>query len=540
MTLTVFYQQNSRRLRDQFGRGVRDVESIAKGKFRPPWWTFAVSQNHGFLRIIFEVHNNEASDVFLSRSVFALLFLYLSSSIAFAQDKPNIVLVFLDNFGWGEPGFNGGGIIRGAATPRLDQLAAEGLRLTNFNVEVQCTPSRSAIMTGRYAIRSGNGVAPLGEGVYGLVQWEITMAEMLSDAGYSTGMFGKWHLGRTDGRFPTDQGFDEWYGVPNSTDESAYTALEGFADSGVEETFVMEARKGQKPNKVRPYRLDYRPLIDGDLTEKAIDFMKRQSKDGKPFFLYLPYTATHYPTRPHPDFVGKTGNGNWADLLLQIDTYTGRLLDTLDELGIRDNTIFIFTADNGPEAPPRGNVTLTVETASPGSAGPWRGTLFTGFEGALRVPFAMRWPGNIPAGTASDEIVHEMDLFPTLARIAGGKVPEDRVIDGIDMSGFFLGKQKESGREGVIVYMGNDIYGVKWRNWKINFKELDSVFSETVQYGMPRVYNLLTDPQERENVLFPNTWVPKAALPQLEQHVASLKKYPPIPTGAPDPYEPPY
>ena len=108
---------------------------------------------------------------------------------------------------------------------------------------------------------------------------------------------------------------DEWYGVPNSTDESAYTALEGFAESGVEETFVMEARKGEKPDKVRPYRLDYRPLIDGDLTEKAIDFMKRQPTNGKPFFLYLPYTATHYPTRPHPDFVGKTGKGNWADLL---------------------------------------------------------------------------------------------------------------------------------------------------------------------------------------------------------------------------------
>ena len=299
-----------------------------------------------------------------------LILLLLTGSVEAAPDKPNIVLVFLDNFGWGEPGFNGGGIIRGAPTPRLDQLAAEGLRLTNFNVEVQCTPSRSAIMTGRYAIRSGNGIAPLGEGVYGLVQWEVTMAEMLSDAGYSTGMFGKWHLGRTEGRFPTDQGFDEWYGVPNSTDESAYTALQGFAESGVEESFVMEARKGEKPNKVRPYRLDYRPLIDGDLTEKAIDFMTRESKDGKPFFLYLPYTATHYPTRPHPDFAGKTGNGNWADLLLQIDTYNGRLLDAIDELGIRDNTIFIFTADNGPEAPPHGNVTLTVETASPGSGDP--------------------------------------------------------------------------------------------------------------------------------------------------------------------------
>ncbi|MEH6581505.1 MAG: sulfatase-like hydrolase/transferase [Halioglobus sp.] len=238
--------------------------------------------------------------------------------------------------------------------------------------------------------------------------------------------------------------------------------------------------------------------------------------------------------------MGKTGNGSWADLLLQVDTYTGRLLDTVDELGIRDNTIFIFTADNGPEAMPHGNNALSVQTATPGSAGPWRGTLFTGFEGALRVPYVMRWPGRIPAGSASDEIVHEMDLFPSLARIAGGKVPNDRVIDGIDMSNFFLGKQESSGREGVIVYMGNDVYGVKWRNWKINFKELESVFSETVSYGMPRVYNLLADPQERENVLFPNTWVPKAALGQLGEHAASLKTHPPIPTGAEDPYKPPH
>jgi arylsulfatase len=457
---------------------------------------------------------------------------------AHAQDKPNIVLVFMDNFGWGEPGFNGGGIIRGAPTPRLDKLASEGLRLTNFNVEAQCTPSRSAIMTGRYAIRSGNGTVPTGGGVYGLVQWEVTMAEMLSDAGYSTGMFGKWHLGRTKGRFPTDQGFDEWYGIPNSTDEAPYSELPGFAESGVEETFVMEAGKGEEPKKLRPYRLDYRPLIDGDLTEKAIDFMNRQSKSGKPFFLFLPYTATHYPTRPHPEFVGKTGNGAWADLLLQIDTYIGRLLDAIDELGIRDDTIFIFTADNGPEAA-HGNNTLTLETSTQGTAGPWRGTLFTGFEGSLRVPFAVRWPGKIPAGTASDEIVHEMDLFPTLARIAGGKVPDDRVIDGIDMFDFFLGKRKESGREGIIVYMGNDIFGVKWRNWKLNFKEQDTIFSETREYGMPRLYNLYSDPQERENVLFPHTWVPKAALGQLGDHVASLKAHPPIKPGTEDPYDPP-
>ena len=465
------------------------------------------------------------------------IYLFASFTIV-AQDKPNIVIVFLDNFGWGEPGFNGGGITRGAPTPRMDKLADEGFRLTNFNVEVQCTPSRSALMTGRYAIRSGNATVPMGEGVYGLVQWEVTMAEMLSEKGYTTGMFGKWHLGRTEGRFPTDQGFDEWYGIPNSTDESPYSSLAGFEKSGVAETYVMTSKKGETPKKIKPYRLDYRPLIDRDLTDKALDFMDRQAKASKPFFLYLPYTATHFPTMPHPDYNGKTGNGAWADLLLQIDDYTGELLDKVDELGISDNTIFIFTADNGPEALGFGNTSMTVETAINGSPGPWRGSLFTGFEGALRVPFVIRWPDKIKAGTSSDEIVHAMDLFPTLAKIVGGVVPNDRVIDGIEMSDFFLGKTEKSGREGFVVYMGNDIFAVKWRNWKLHFKEQDAWNGELITYTMPRLYNLYNDPQEKDNVLFPHTWVPKIALKQLENHVISLKQNPPIPSGQKDPYEP--
>ena len=394
-------------------------------------------------------------------------------------------------------------------------------------------------MTGRYAIRSGNATVPLGGGIYGLVQWEVTMAEMLSEAGYATGMYGKWHLGRTEGRFPTDQGFDEWYGVPNSTDESVYSSLPGFAESGVPETFVMDARKGETPGRVRPYDLEYRPLIDRNLTDRAIGFMRRQVESDKAFFVYLPYTATHFPTLPHPDFVGRSGNGLWADLLMQIDSYSGELLDALDDLGVADNTIFIFTADNGPEALGFESTNLTVETAVHGSAGPWRGTLFTGFEGALRVPFAVRWPGRIQDGRSSDEIVHAMDLFPTLASIAAGVVPDDRPIDGIDITPFLLGEREKSGRDGFVVYMGADVFGVKWRNWKLHFNEQDDWSAIMRTYTMPRAYNLLTDPQERDNVLFPNTWVPKAALGQLEEHVVSLRTYPPIPTGTPDPYVPP-
>ena len=150
----------------------------------------------------------------------------------------------------------------------------------------------------------------------------------------------------------------------------------------------------------------------------------------------------------------------------------------------------------------------------------------------------MRWPGRIEAGRVSDEIVHAMDLYPTLANIAGGTVPDDRVIDGIDMADFMLARRDESGRDGFVVYMGNDVFGVKWRDWKLHFKEQTGWNGILRQYTMPRIYNLINDPQERDNVLFPHTWVPKAALPQLEEHVLSLREYPPVPTGAPDPYTP--
>ena len=183
---------------------------------------------------------------------------------------------------------------------------------------------------------------------------------------------------------------------------------------------------------------------------------------------------------------------SWDELqvLLQIDSYVSELLDTVDELGIAQDTIVIFTADNGPEALSAGETSMTVETSIHGSAGPWRSTLFTGYEGALRVPFVMRWPSKIKAGRASDEIVHEMDLFPTLAKIAGGKVPSDRVIDGMDMSEFLLGQTEKSGRDGFIVYMGTDIFGVKWRNWKLNFVEMESALSDKRSYNFLKTYNL--------------------------------------------------
>jgi arylsulfatase len=469
-----------------------------------------------------------------SKSVISALLLCCTSSIALAQDKPNIVLVFMDNFGWGELGTYGGGVLRGAPTPRIDSIAEEGMKLLNFNVEAQCTPSRAAIMTGRYAVRTGNAAVPFGTGVYGLTRWEVTVAEMLSDAGYSTGMFGKWHLGDSEGRYPTDQGFDEWFGIPNSSDESYWPDNDLYREGvhpQVKYEHVMEATRDQAPEQLEVYNSARRLTIDGDITDRAIDFMRRKSKDDKPFFLFIPYTQTHLPVEPHPDNKGKTGNGHWADVLAQTDSYVGRLLDTVSELGIEEETIFIFTADNGPEG----------VIPHQGFAGPWRGSYFTGLEGSLRVPFLIRWPGNVPAGVTSNEIVHEMDLFATFAEIAGGDVPDDRVIDSVDQTDFLLGRTDKSNRESVVVYVGQELYGVKWRDWKMMFKEIDTISADPIRnYGVPLFYNLLLDPREEHPVLYapPNFWVRYPAGEVLVDHAKSMQQEPPIAPGTPDPYKP--
>lgn len=462
----------------------------------------------------------------------------LLPTLIFAQDRPNIVLILMDNLGFGELGSYGGGELRGGATERLDALAEEGMRLLNLNVEAQCTPSRAALMTGRYAIRSGNASVPVTTGNYGLTQWEYTMAEMLSDAGYATGMFGKWHLGHTEGRFPNQQGFDEWFGIPNSTDESLWpgqpqfdaVAEEGVSPYSVPE-YIMEGFRDEDPSNVRVYDEEQRRSIDGELTERSIDFMRRQVEADNPFFLFIPYTLPHYPVLPSREFEGASGKGTWGDVLLQTDAYVGDLLDTVDELGIRDDTIFIFTSDNGSEFLP----------GHQGWSGPWRGSYFTGLEGSLRVPFIIRWPGKVPAGQTSNEIVHMMDLYATFAEIAGAEVPTDRVIDSIDQTAFLTGQSEKSARDGLMVYVGKRIFGVKWRNWKMMFNEVELGSDPLVTFDFPRFYNLYDDPKEMYplNPSTPgNFWVRWPMGEIIAEHTASLKAEPPIPEGTPDPYVP--
>mgnify|MGYP000512814469 CR=1 FL=1 len=308
--------------------------------------------------------------------VTAIVMVLGSNTAVWAEsEKPNILMIMVDNLGYGELGVYGGGELKGAPTPRIDKLAEEGMRLTNFNVEPQCTPSRSALMTARHPIRSGTTKVVWGM-LYGMVGWEKTMPELLSEQGYATGMFGKWHIGDTKGRFPTDQGFDEWYGIANTTDESQYSSQYQYDDKVGLKPFIQESKRGETPKAVKPYNLTERRKIDTELTRRTIDFMKRQTDVGKPFFVFVPLTQVHLPTIPHPDFVGKSGNGDFADSVMETDYHVGEMLDAVKKLGISDNTIVIFTSDNGPEE----------VGAYRGTSGFWRGNYFTALEGSLRTP----------------------------------------------------------------------------------------------------------------------------------------------------------
>ena len=456
--------------------------------------------------------------------------------------KPNIVLMLADNLGYGELGVYGGGILRGAPTPRIDKLAGEGMRLLNFNVEAQCTPSRSALMTGRHPIRSGTHSVPRGGVREGLTLWETTLAQLLSGQGYATGIWGKWHLGSAEARLPTNRGFDEWYGIPRTYNEAFAPALnelqsvwpsvgskQGWDPKLVPAEPIYEATKGEKPRQVGELDLDRRRAMEQEITKRSIAFIRRNAMTGKPFFAYVPFSLPHLPTIPNPEFAGRTGNGSWADCLAELDYRTGQILDAIKEAGVEGNTIVIFTSDNGPEARYPWN----------GDSGPWRGTYFTAMEASLRAPFIIRWPGRVPAGRVNNEIVHITDLFSTLARIGGAETPKDRPIDGVDQLDFFVGKQEKSNREGFIAYVADRLHAVKWRNWKMHLIWQVKMYDPPVKLPLPKIVNLLTDLKEEHDLLSYVHWVTNPMTKLLNEHEESLKKYPPIAMGTPDPYSPP-
>jgi arylsulfatase len=468
-----------------------------------------------------------------------LFWLCAGSGPAYAQNRPNIVLILADNLGYGELGSYGGGITRGAPTPRLDALAREGTRLTNFNVEPSCTPTRSALMVGRHPIRSGTYSVPSDGRPYGLVQWEITIARLLSRQGYATASYGKWHLGDSEGRYPNDQGFDEWYGIPNSSDESMWPHQADFDPAVAHFEYVMEGRRGEKTRKIKLYDAEARRAMDGDLTDHTIAFIQRNAKTDKPFFVYVPLAQPHMPTEASKEFAGKTGNGPFADMLAEMDSNVGRILDAVSALKIQDNTIFIFTSDNGPED--------TIPWR--GWAGPWSGTYVTAMEGSLRVPFIIRWPGKVPAERVSNEMVHVTDIYTTLAKLGGADIPTDRAVDGVDESAFLLGKQEKSAREWFPVFQaaggGPELYAMKWRNYKLHLIWQERMWDPPQKLAVPRLIDLYDNPQERieetsaESAIVTHGWISHAMFAELTKFQESLKKYPPIQPGTSDPYTPP-
>ena len=441
-----------------------------------------------------------------------------------SERQPHIVLVLADNLGWGELGCYGGGALRGAPTPRIDSLADEGLKCLNFNVESDCVPTRSALMTGRHPIRTGalqSVPAGLPQGIH---TWEITLPQVLKQAGYDTAMFGKWHLGDRPGRYPNDRGFDEWYGIPRTSNETLFTQSPGFDQTVVDIPQVMEGFAGQPAKDVAEYDLEKRRLIDSELTEKSIDFMRRKANGDKPFFLYVPLTHLHFPTLAHPDFAGKSGVGEFADSMMEMDYRVGELMDAVKAFGIENNTLFIFASDNGPE----------FRRPWRGTAGPWSGTYHTAMEGGLRVPLIVKWPGHIDKARVSDDIVHVTDLFTTLIEVAGAETPTDRPIDGLSQLSWWKGLVEKSAREGFLFYIKTELRAVKWRHWKLHFVFESEPNSGTKQLETPWLFNIKRDPKEETDAAMEDGWVRGPMRKMIMAFEKTLKEHPPIAPGASD------
>jgi len=416
-----------------------------------------------------------------------LLLFYIVGFFVFSQKKPNVILIFPDNLGVGEVASFGGA--RGVPTPNIDRIGTEGIRLTNFNVEYSCTPSRIAILTGRYAVRAGE------EYYSGTTLWEETLAERMKLEGYSTALFGKWDLGAKDwlgNREPTDQGFDKWYGIPGTTTVSQYPSMEGFNANLQPEPYIWEGTAGSDSKKVKPFNPETRRTIDREAAELSIAFMKENAEKDKPFFLYYAMTQLHFPALPHPDKAGTTGAGDMGDSMADVDHNVGLILNQLKELGIEDNTLIIWCTDNGAE----------MRRPWRGSPGPFRGYYNSAMEGGVRTPAVIRWPNKIAPGQVSNEMIHEVDLFTTIINATGSdkSLPKDRIIDGINQLPFLEGKQKQSSRESAIFTQRfGQIMAVKWRDWKLWYV-YKTEMPDSEPDNLVRLFDLRVDPREEIDV----------------------------------------
>lgn len=379
----------------------------------------------------------------------ALAFCFLA---AIADANPNIVIIFTDDQGYGDVGVYGA---EGFQTPNLDKLAADGVRFTDFYVPAPvCTPSRAALMTGSYPMRVGLANRVLFPySLHGLNPDEVTVAETLKSVGYRTKAIGKWHLGHQKKFFPTRQGFDEYFGIPYSNDMGSHNYRAQGMVSPPLPIYRDETLVDQHPSQA---------LLTKRWTAAAVEFIERSSE--QPFFLYLAHSMPHLPIDASSDFKGKTEHGLYGDVIEEVDWSVGEILAALERSGVAEDTLVVFTTDNGPVVRPEERLGHRS-----GSAGPLRGNKNTTWEGGMRVPGIFRWPAKIPAGRVSSELATTMDLLPTIAAITGASLPPNRKLDGHDIRPLLFGEAgAKSPYEAFYYYRDERLQGVRSGKWKLH------------------------------------------------------------------------
>ena len=442
-----------------------------------------------------------------------------------AAGKPNFIVIYADDQGYGDLSCYGATKLK---TPNIDRMAAEGMKFTDFYVSAPvCTPTRSSLMTGCYPRRVGMHQHVLfPNSKKGLNPKEITIAELLKRQGYATACVGKWHLGYQKQFLPTSQGFDYYYGIPFSNDMWLPPGMSYAKDAKLPADLDAETRKkGEHKRNVVPLMrneevIEYpanQPALTERYTEEVVKFITA-NKD-KPFFVYLPHTMPHYPLHVSERFKGKSAGGLFGDVIECIDWSVGQILAALKKLGLDEKTLVIYTSDNGPAA---------------GSAGPLRGKKGSTWEGGMREPCIMRWPGKVPAGSTCGELATIMDLLPTLAKLAGTAAPTDRVIDGKDIAPLIAGTAGAKSPHEAFFYhtAQGQLAAVRCGKWKLHLKPPQPRRRPKKGQPQPRqkppapgaqLYDLSADIGETTNVAAKNPDVVKRLTGLLERFDAELK-----------------
>lgn len=458
---------------------------------------------------------------------------------------PNVLIFLVDDMGWGDLGVYGGGEAVGAPTPNIDKLAQQGLRFTSFYAQPFSTPSRAAMMTGRMPNRTGLTRPILTGEKITQNPWagEKTAAGILSDSGYQTALSGKWHLGESDGTYPHQNGYDEYYGilpvVSNMTemlDERIYPNLVNNPELNAKLKAIQppEITSGVEggPLKVEQKlkNLDDIRELDQQFADYSDSFIRR-NKD-KPFYLVHSFSRLHNDNYPAEGYKGKSpAKFPYKDGVIEVDDIVGRLMKTLKDTGQLENTLVFFTSDNGAN-----------EDVWPDSGfHPWKGGKGTTWEGGIRVPGIAYWPGMIKPGRVSDGIIDILDLFNTSVAVAGqsNKIPKDRYIDGIDQTGFLLADNGESNRETAYFYAFNQFTALRWNEYKVHFKVMQTsatrknIDQTTIQTASPApwVYNLYMDPKEQQASHIGFEWGYPRVVGLAKYHAGTYKKYPPKDIG---------